>query len=160
MVIVPERGAPVVFASTLKLTLPSPDPGEPPVTVIHGALLTAVQVHPPGDITDTVPGPPAAVIVVDAAPSVNVHPESCETVSARPAIVTVPLRVGPVCACASTCTVPGPDPLAPDTTANHGALLTAVHAHDAAAPTDTITEPPVAGTVCANGLTVNEQPLP
>jgi hypothetical protein len=76
MVIVPERGAPVVFASTLKFTFPPPDPDEPPVTAIHGALLVAVQVHPPDDDTETLPGPPAAGTVVDGAPRVTLQPES------------------------------------------------------------------------------------
>ena len=81
MVIVAERGAPVVFASTLKVTEPSADPGEPPVTVIHGALLVAVQVQPAADDTATVPGPPPAGTVVDGGPSVIVQPDSCETVN-------------------------------------------------------------------------------
>jgi hypothetical protein len=61
---------------------------------------------------------------------------------------------------ASTRTDPGPEPFPPDTTVSHGALLDAVHAHDAAELTETVTEPPAAGMVCAAGLIVNEQPLP
>jgi hypothetical protein len=59
-----------------------------------------------------------------------------------------------------TCTEPGPEPLAPLTIVSQGAVLDAVHAHDAAAPTETVTEPPAAGRVCAAGLMVNVQPLP
>ena len=70
------------------------------------------------------------------------------------------LRAAPVFACAATCTAPGPEPLAPDTTVSHEALLDAVQTHAAAAPTETMTEPPLAGMVCAVGLIVNEQPLP
>ena len=76
MVIVPERGAPVAFTSTLNVTLPPPDPGEPPVTAIHGALLVAVQLHPPEDDTETLLPPPPAGIVVEGAPSVTMQPES------------------------------------------------------------------------------------
>ena len=75
MVIVPERGA-AVFAWTLKDTVPLPDPGEPPVTVIHVALLVAVQGHPAGDDTATVPAPPPGGTVFDDEPSVIGQPES------------------------------------------------------------------------------------
>src|SRR5688572_8643965 len=108
MVSVPERGAPVVFASTLKVTWPSPDPGVPPVTVIHGALLTAVQAHPPGADTETAPGPPPAATVDDAAPSVIVQPESWLTVTMRPATSSVPPRAGPELAAVVTSMPPLP----------------------------------------------------
>jgi hypothetical protein len=42
--------------------------------------------------------------------------------------------------------VPSPDPLDPDVTTIHGALLAAVHAHPAPALTPTVTFPPAAGT--------------
>jgi hypothetical protein len=43
-------------------TLPFPLPFAPAVTVIHGALLTAVHAHDPAfAVTDTVAAPPAAV---------------------------------------------------------------------------------------------------
>ena len=57
--IVPVRAAPV-FAATTNVTAPFPRPGEPEVTVIHGALLTAVQSQTPCDSTEIVPDPPPA----------------------------------------------------------------------------------------------------
>jgi len=74
--IVPDRGAPVPFGSTLKVTVAVPDPGDPPVTVIHGALLTAVYLQTADEATERLPGPPDAGIVVEGAPSVMVQPES------------------------------------------------------------------------------------
>ena len=60
IVTVPERVVATVFAATLKLTLPLPDPLAPAVTVIHAALLEAVQPQPASAVTATVPVPPAA----------------------------------------------------------------------------------------------------
>src|SRR5215212_7691963 len=110
MVIVPERAAPVVFGSTLKLTLPPPDPGEPAVTAIQGALLIAVQLHPPDADTGMLPVPPAAGVVADDAPSVTVQPESWLIVTVRPATLSVPLRAGPLFAAAATSMAPEPVP--------------------------------------------------
>ena len=158
MVIVPERGAPVVFASTLKLTVPPPDPGEPPVTAIHGALLVAVQVHPPGDDTDTVPGPPAAAIVVDAAPSVMVQPESWLIVTVRPATSSVPLRAGPEFAAVVTSMLPLPLPAGAETIVIHPAAADAFQAHDGAPLTSIWAGPPAAGAAIVSGDTPNVQP--
>jgi hypothetical protein len=158
MVIVPERGAPVVFASTLKLTSPPPDPGEPPVTAIHGALLVAVHGHPPADDTDTVPGPPAAGIVVDGVANVMVQPESWLIVTVRPATSSVPLRAGPGLAAVVTSMPPLPLPAGADTIVIHPAALDAVQAHDGAPLTSMRAEPPVAGAPIVSGDTVNVQP--
>ena len=49
-----------VFAATSNMTLPSPDPIVPAVTVIHGALLVAVQSHPVAAATVLIPVPPDA----------------------------------------------------------------------------------------------------
>jgi hypothetical protein len=159
MVIVPERGAPVVFAWTLKLTLPSPDPGEPPVTAIHGALLTAVHGHAPGADTETAPGPPPAGTVADAAPSVIVQPESWLTVTVRPATSSVPLRAGPELAEVVTSMPPLPLPAAgADTIVIHPAADAAFHAHDGAPRTSMWAGPPAAGAAIISGDTVNAQP--
>ena len=158
MLIVPERGAPVVFASTLKLTSPPPDPGEPPVTAIHGALLVAVQLHPPDDDTETVPGPPAAGIVVDGAPSVMVQPESWLIVTVRPATSSVPLRAGPELAAVVTSMLPLPLPAGAETIVIHPAPLDAFQAHDAAPLTSMRADPPAAGAPIVSGETVNVQP--
>lgn len=61
MVSVPVRLDATVFVATSKVTDPSPDPGVPPVTVIHGALLTAVQLQPLAAVTVLLPPAPAAV---------------------------------------------------------------------------------------------------
>jgi hypothetical protein len=61
IVIVPARGLVEGFAATLYPTVPLPDPVAPLVTVIHAALLVAVQLQPATDVTATVPllAPPA-----------------------------------------------------------------------------------------------------
>jgi hypothetical protein len=43
------------------LTVPLPDPLDPEVTVIHAALLEAVQLHPLVVVTLTLPVPPPEV---------------------------------------------------------------------------------------------------
>ena len=52
------RDAVVVFADTLKLTVPFPLPLAPMITVTHAALLVAVHEHPAAVVTATVPEPP------------------------------------------------------------------------------------------------------
>ena len=59
---VPERAAPVSGA-TVYATLPLLALFEPWLTVIQLALLTAVQAHPVGVVTLTVPMPPVAAKV-------------------------------------------------------------------------------------------------
>jgi hypothetical protein len=56
---VPVRLLPVLFAATVKLTVPFPVPVDPLVMVIQLALLTAVHAHPDCVVTETVPVPPA-----------------------------------------------------------------------------------------------------
>ena len=58
---VPVRVGPVV-AATLKATVPAPLPLAPPVMLIHGALLDAVQAQPAAALTLIVPGPPLAFV--------------------------------------------------------------------------------------------------
>ena len=55
------RGVVLVLADALNATVPALFPLAPPVTVSHGALLLAVQPHPPCPDTFTEPVPPAAV---------------------------------------------------------------------------------------------------
>jgi hypothetical protein len=59
-VIVPDRWEEVLFAATLNVTAPLPLPGVPPVTVIHDALLTALQAQPLPAVTFTEPDVAAA----------------------------------------------------------------------------------------------------
>lgn len=63
-----------------------------------------------------------------------------------PAIVTVPRRSASAFAAIASCTVPLPDPLLPDETPIHAALLTAVHEQLAGAVTATETAPPLLAT--------------
>jgi hypothetical protein len=51
-VIMPVRKALPEFAATLSVTMPLPVPVAPPMIVIHGAALTAVQVHPAPAVTE------------------------------------------------------------------------------------------------------------
>jgi hypothetical protein len=57
--IVPVLGGPG-FASTLKLTVPSPDPLDPAVTRSQASFDPAVQVQPSGVLTSKAPEPPTA----------------------------------------------------------------------------------------------------
>ena len=57
------RDEAAAFAVAVTLTLPSPDPLAPLVTVNHAALLVAVQVHPVGAVTFTEPLPPPATML-------------------------------------------------------------------------------------------------
>ena len=58
---VPDRLVVAVFAATLKEAVPGPVPLAPPVTVIHDALLAAVQAHPAPAVTVLLPVPAPAV---------------------------------------------------------------------------------------------------
>ena len=59
-----------------------------------------------------------------------------------PAIVAVPCRFPSELAATVSCTVPFPEPFAPEATLIHGALLEAVHEQPAGAVTATEAEPP------------------
>jgi hypothetical protein len=72
--IVPWRACDEGFASTSNVNASLPLPLAPLVTVSHnGALLTAVQLHPSGELTDVDPVVPAAVTVVLAGDIEYVH---------------------------------------------------------------------------------------
>jgi len=55
IVSVPVRIEATVLAATSNVTEPFPDPVAPPVRVIHGALLTAVQLQPVATVTALLP---------------------------------------------------------------------------------------------------------
>ena len=61
IVSVPVRLEATVFAATVNVTEPLPEPVAPPVTVIHAALLAAVHAQPVPAVTVLLPLPPAAV---------------------------------------------------------------------------------------------------
>ena len=82
-----------MFVVALKVTVPSPEPLAPLVTLSHGALLAAFHVHPLAAVTAVVDNPPAAVSVreVGETPNVQVIP-LWVTVTVCPATVNVPTR--------------------------------------------------------------------
>ena len=61
IVSVPTRVVAAVFAATLNVTVPLPEPAAPVLTVIHVTLLAAVQAHPAPAVTVLLPVPPDAV---------------------------------------------------------------------------------------------------
>src|SRR5687767_9519302 len=84
MVSVPVRDVAAVFAATRSATpaLPLVFGPAPDVTVIHPALLTAVQTHAEGIVTDTTRLPPLASNASVDDDSVAVHgAAACVTVS-------------------------------------------------------------------------------
>jgi len=136
--------------ATANPTVPFPLPVEPDVTVIHGALLLAVHVHPVAVVTFEVPDPPSAGTVwLDGAIEYvqGAETPTCVTVNVCPAMVSVPVRSAPVFASTVNATGPFPLPVAPDVTAIHGALLVAVHVQPAAVVTFEFPVPPDAGTL-------------
>jgi hypothetical protein len=130
------------------VTDPLPLPVAPVLTVIHDALLLAVQAQPVGTVTVTVPVPAADVRVAEAGEIAGAHDiPVCVTVNVDPAIVSVPTRlVVLVLAAMLNVTVPAPDPDAPAPTVIHATLLTAVHWQPVPAVTVLLPEPPAAAT--------------
>jgi hypothetical protein len=88
----------------------------------------------------------------------KVQPELWLTANVRPAMVSVPLRAGPVVGATPNWTVPFPVPLLPLVIVIHDALLVAVHAHSGTVATATALEPPVLATEYESGLMLNVQP--
>ena len=67
------------------------------VTVSQAALLEIVQPHEEDDVDKAVvPEPPLALTDAELAPSEYVQPDACVTLNVTPAIVSVPLRAGPM----------------------------------------------------------------
>ena len=73
-----------------------PLPVAPAVTVIHGSLLVATQLHPADAKTVMVPFAPVAAKLANEGDSVDTHDTlvtpACVTVNVLPAIVIVPVR--------------------------------------------------------------------
>jgi hypothetical protein len=142
-VIVPVRGDRLVFAATLKFTVPSPDPLAPDVMVSHDADVDAVHAQPVSVSTLTLPLVAAAG--TEAVTGAMAKLQACPawvTVKVWPAIVIVPVRAE-VDGLAVTlyATWPLPLPVAPPVTVIQDALLVAVHAQPEAAVTPTAAEP-------------------
>jgi hypothetical protein len=159
MVSVALRAGPVVGA-TANWTVPFPLPLPPLAIVIHDTPLVAVHPHSGAVVTATVPEPPVLATECDSGLMPNVQPELWLIANGRPAMVSVPLRAGPVVGATPNWTVPFPLPLLPLATVIHGALLVAVHPHPAAVVTATVPEPPVLATEYDSGLMLTWHPLP
>jgi hypothetical protein len=110
------------------------------VTVIHEALLDAVQAHPAVVLTSVVPVPPSAGTLSSCGEIEKLHDgdgaggggvglllPAWEAVNVRPATVRVPVLAAPVFAATLNATLPLPVPLAPEVMVIHEALLVAVH---------------------------------
>ena len=146
IVSVPVRPDPV-FAATPNETAPLPDPVAPAVTVIHEALLEAVQAQPVAAVTVLLPLPATAVKdCVAGEIDGEQDAAACVTVNVAPAIVNVPVRDDTALFAATLkATVPFPVPLAPPVTMIHGALLLAVQVQPAATLTLLLPVPADAG---------------
>lgn len=96
-VAVPVREMVPAFALALSVTVPGPVPLAPLTTVIHAALLTAVQAQPAGAVTATAVDPAVASIDALNGDSVEVHDTPVWVrVTVCPATVIVPTRDVPV----------------------------------------------------------------
>src|SRR5438067_647397 len=159
MVTVAERAGPL-FAAALNVTVPSPVPGDPLVTVSHDvSLLVAFHVHQLPAVTPKVAVPPPTANDADAGEIARVHGAgSCDTVAARPAAVIVAVREPAVFAATDSVTVPLPLPDAPLVTVNHvGSLLSAVQEQAAPVAIETVATPPSGPIDCVAGVTTYPQ---
>jgi hypothetical protein len=122
------------LAAIVSVTLPLPVPLAPVAMVIQVAVEVLVHEHAVPAVTSIVIVPPAAETVSLVGAIVNVQgAAACDTVTAWPAIVTVPMRAAP--AFAAAVIVACPDALPPPATVSHGELLDVVHAHPSVAAT-------------------------
>ncbi len=145
-------------AATWMVTVPGPVRFAPFVTVIQENDVVAVQVQPAAVVTVTVTVPPSSSKFREFGLIEYEQPLACVTVKTLLAIVSVPVRAGPLLVATLNLTVPLPVPLAPDVMVTHGAELTAVQAHPAGIVTETLfPELLSAGPECAVGLIVAEQ---
>ena len=124
-------------------TLPLPVPLAPPVTVIHAALLAAVQAQPAPAVTALLPVPPAAAKASLVGEIEYGARAGLRHVERRPGDRQ---RPGPFVVAVFAATlkdaVPLPVPLAPPVTVIHAALLAAVQAQPAPAVTVLLPVPP------------------
>jgi hypothetical protein len=136
---IPVRTAEVVFAATLKVTVPFPVPVAPPVMVIQATELVAVQLQPPLAVT-------ATLFVIASAPidrlvgeMLKLQAAAWVTENVRPATTMVPVRESVLMLAATLkVTVSGPVPVLPLVRVIHGAELRAVHVQPAGAVTVTL----------------------
>jgi hypothetical protein len=172
---VPSRFLPW-FPATVIRAVPLPLPFAPSVTTSQDSFDLAVHVQPLPVDTLIVLVPPSASTSISSGEIEKVHVgggsgggdggggegggggvpgAACVTVNARPAIVSVPVRAGPMFAPTLNPTEPFPLPLAPDVTVIHVALLTAVHRHPACVDTATVPASPDAAAFWAGDEIAN-----
>src|SRR5919198_6356983 len=126
-----------MFGATVSCASPAPLPLAPAVMVIHAGPPTEDHVQPALVSTRIGFVPPGAPTLRLAGLTENLQPGDCVTVTVRPAIVSVPVLVGPSVGATRTPTTPGPLPLFPLVTMSHAARLSAVQAQPGGAVTTT-----------------------
>jgi hypothetical protein len=143
----PLRSLPV-FLVKLNVTVPSPVPLAPDVTVIQASLLLAVhaQVLPVDTLTVDVPAAEPTSRLFGEIEYEHGMTAACVTVKVCPAIASVPFREPALFAATRNPTEPLPVPELPEVIVTHEALLAAVHAHPAVVVTFTLPVPPDTGT--------------
>ena len=144
------------------MTDPLPLPLAPAVTVIHAALLVAVQPQPVPAVTGSTPVKLAGAMLIDVDDSDTVQTGAAwVTVKVLPPTVKVPVRADvPVLAATLYVTEPLPLPDAPAVIVIHAALLTAVHPQPVPALTETTPVKPIDPTLLDVAESVARHTLP
>ena len=139
---------------TVSVTVPLPLP--PDDTFIQPVLLLVVHGQPAAVVTCTVRVPPVEAMVNEVGETSYVHVDGSgadwETVTVRPATVTVALLAAPLLIPDVTVAVPGP--FAPPATDSQFAPLDEPQVHPWVVATETVADPPVAGKLSSTGLTL------
>jgi hypothetical protein len=151
-----DRASPV-FSRTVMSTLPLPVPDAPRVIDTHDEFSLAAHEHPAPAVTVTFTEKlaPAAGTFSLVGAIENAHAAAaCVTVAMLPLIVTVAVREPPVFGPTLNATVPLPAPELPLVMTSQLSLGVAVHVHCGAVSTATVPLPPLAGTDCAPGRSV------
>jgi hypothetical protein len=158
---VPARDSVAVFASMEKATVPLPLPLTPEVIVSHESLLVAVQLQPAAAVTLLLLEVAVAGGFSDVGETLNVQgagAPACVTVTACPAMVSVPVRgVVAVLAAMENAAAPFPLPLAPEVMVSQAALLVAVQVQPLVVVTVALLELAAAAGLSEPGATVNVQ---
>ncbi len=134
MVIVPLR-SPEVFTSATNSALPSPTASALTIRT-HGSALAALHRHPVSVETETLKGPPADDIWVEALPSSKRHGAACcETGTLLPFITRTADRSIPAGFAATTTLIDASPCPAPGVTCTHDESLSIAHEHSRLAET-------------------------
>lgn len=153
-----------VFAATVNVTVPLPDPVALPVMVIQAALVVAVQAHPAAVVIENDPLVPATGTACSVGAIAYEHEPvaaACVTETVWPAIMIAPVRWAVVVFGATVkVRVPFPASLVAPVSVIHGVLVNELHAHPAAVVIVTEPVPPAAGTDCDIGLRLYVQLAP